>query len=55
MFGAIMLIIIVIVACVAVLVGLAIKQRSDKRELSRQEQVTMAKATGAFQHRKSNQ
>jgi type VI protein secretion system component VasF len=53
MFWAVMLIVLVVLICVSFLVGISLKQR-DKRQLTRQEMMTMTKASGALKHRKSN-
>jgi hypothetical protein len=54
MFWSVMLIVIVLTVCVSFLVGLAINNKRDPRQLSRQEMMTMTKASGALKHRKSN-
>ncbi len=54
MFWAVMLIVMVLLICVTVLIGLSLKAKRDPRQLSRQEMVGMAKASGHFKHRKSN-
>lgn len=53
MFWAVMLIVLVVLICVSFLVGISLKQR-DARQLTRQEMMTMTKASGALKHRKSN-
>ncbi len=54
MFWAVMLIVIALTICVSFLVGIAIKNKRDPRQLSNQEKMTMTKASGALKHRKSN-
>ena len=55
MFWLVMLIVMVLVIGVSVVVGLSLRRRGDARKLSQHDKVTMAKASGAFKHRKSNQ
>lgn len=54
MFWAVMLIVLALMVCVSFLVGVAIKSKRDKRPMSRQEMMTLTKASGALRHRKSN-
>lgn len=54
MFWAVMLIVLVLTICVSFLVGISIKAQRNRRQLSKQEMVGMAKASGHFKHRKSN-
>lgn len=54
MFWAVMLIVFAVVLCVTFLAGLAIKSKRDPQQLSKQQMMTMAKASGHFKHRKSN-
>jgi hypothetical protein len=49
-----MLIVLALTICVSFLVGISIKSQRDRRQLSRQEMMTMTKASGALKHRKSN-
>ena len=53
-FWAVMLIVFALTICVAFLVGFAINNKRDPRQLSKQEMMTMTKASGALKHRKSN-
>ncbi|GAM98171.1 hypothetical protein U91I_01802 [alpha proteobacterium U9-1i] len=54
MFWSVILIVLVLTICVSFLVGFSIKTQKDKRQLSRQEMMTLTKASGALKHRKSN-
>jgi hypothetical protein len=45
---------IVVVIGGSVLAGTMIKNRTDPRQLSNQEKMTMTKVSGALKHRKSN-
>ena len=55
MFWFVILLVMLLVVGASVAVGLSLRRRGDARKLSQHDKVTMAKASGAFKHRKSNQ